>query len=107
MKLGDIRADLTFYTRAEMLEIVRNLISTIAEDYLLENDLEFDDIPYICLSDLEMRIEDGDVAKCVALNRLTDIVNNFRNSGSSQSASVRDFCGRLNQIVTDATMLLQ
>ena len=44
MKLGDIRADLTFYTRAEMLEIVRNLISTIAEDYLLENDLEFDDM---------------------------------------------------------------
>ena len=107
MKRGDIRADLTVYTREEMLEIVSNLISAIAGDYLLENDLEFDDIPYICLSDPEMRIADGDAAKCVALNRLADIVNNFRNSDSSQSASVRDFCGRLNQIVTDATMLLQ
>ncbi|MBQ2034067.1 MAG: hypothetical protein II217_06795, partial [Alistipes sp.] len=77
MEPGRVRVDLSFRSKDELLEIVKGYINNIDPEYLTQNPLEYDDIGYISLSDLEMSIEEGEAGKMVQLEHLRRIVNDF------------------------------
>ncbi len=94
MEPGRVRVDLTFRSKDDLLNIVKGYINNISPEYLLENPLEYDDIQYISLPDLESRIEDGEAGKVTQLEHLRRIVEDFNGTSDSRSVSIRDLCGR-------------
>lgn len=76
MKPGEVKVALSFRSRDELTGIVTEYIRGIDENFL-EDELRFEDIPYIDLPRLEMRIEKDDPNKKAALMHLTNIVDHF------------------------------
>ena len=101
MEPGRVRVDLTFRTKEDLLNIVKGYIDNIDPEYLLENALEYDDIGYISLTDLENRIEDGEAGKQVQLEHLKRIVNDFNGTSDSRSVSIQDLCGHAEMSLTN------
>ena len=101
MEPGRVRVDLTFRTKDELLEIVKGYINNIDPEYLTQNPLEYDDIGYISLTDLEMSIEEGEAGKMIQLEHLRRIVNDFTGNSDSKSVSIRDLCGRSGMSLTN------
>ena len=101
MEPGRVRVDLTFRTKEELLHIVKGYINNINPEYLLENPLEYDDIGYISLTDLEAGIEDGEAGKQVQLEHLKRIVSDFNGTSDSKSVTIQDLCGRSGMSLTN------
>lgn len=101
MEPGRVRVDLTFRSKDELLNIVKGYINNIDPEYLKQNPLEYDDIGYISMSDLEMSIEEGEAGKMVQLEHLRRIVSDFNGDSDSKSVSIRDLCGRSGMSLTN------
>lgn len=101
MEPGRVRVDLTFRSQEELLNIVRGYINNIDPGYLMQNPLEYDDIGYISMDELEMRIEEGEAGKMVQLEHLRRIVDDFKGFSDSKSVSIRDLCGRSGMSLTN------
>lgn len=101
MEPGRVRVDLTFRSKDELLNIVKGYINNIDPEYLTQNSLEYDDIGYISMSDLEMGIEEGEAGKMVQLEHLRRIVDDFTGNSDSKSVSIRDLCGQSGMSLTN------
>lgn len=101
MEAGQVRVDLTFRTKEEMLDIVKGYINNISPEYLQNNPLEYDHIQYISLSDLAMTMNSWDAEAQIQLDHLTRIVNEFNGTSDSKSVSIRDLCGRSGMSLSD------
>lgn len=101
MEPGRVRVDLTFRSKDELLNIVKGYINNIDPEYLKQNPLEYDDIGYVSMSDLEMSIEEGEAGKMVQLEHLRRIVSDFNGDSDSKSVSIRDLCGRSGMSLTN------
>ena len=97
MEAGQVRVDLTFRTKEEMLDIVKGYINNISPEYLQNNPLEYDHI----LSDLAMTMNSWDAEAQIQLDHLTRIVNEFNGTSDSKSVSIRDLCGRSGMSLSD------
>lgn len=102
---GEVRVELTFRTRDEAVQIVRDYISAISADYLKENDITFDDIEYISIPQLESCITDGDASKSIKLEHLRKIVNDFNGTGDSLSEPIKNLYGHSPTILTDPEII--
>lgn len=98
---GKVRVDLTFRTRQELLDIVCGYIRNINPEYLQDNTVEYDDIGYISIAELENSIEAGNSAKTIQLEHLRRIVDDFNSSGDSSSAPIRELCGESVMSLSD------
>lgn len=94
MEPGQVRVDLTFRSKDDLLGMVKGYINGIYPEYLLSNSLEYDDIQYIDLQELENHIEDGEARKVTRLEHLRRIVEDMGGTSDSRSVSIRDLCGR-------------
>lgn len=101
MEIGRVRVELTFRSKEEMLSIVKGYINNISPEYLQNNPLEYEDIQYISLSELEASIEDGEAGKATQLEHLSRIVEDFNGTSDSKSVSIRDLCGRSAMSLSD------
>jgi len=98
---GQVRVDLTFRTREELLEIVRGYIGNISPDYLAQHAITYSDIAYISIPELEGCIEAGDAGRTIQLEHLRRIVDDFNGSSNSCSLPIADLCGRGGISLTD------
>lgn len=101
MEPGRVRVDLTFRSKEDLLNIVKGYINNINPEYLVENPLEYDDIGYVSLTDLEGSIEEGEAGKQVQLEHLKRIVTDFNGTSDSKSVSIQDLCGRSGMSLTN------
>lgn len=99
MAPGELRAELSFLTREEMLNLIKDWVSRISPQWLEQTPLEFDDIPYLPLAELEMEAEEGDAYKVHILNQLSGIVQDFD--------IIRTMCGNSNRIALDPMEILR
>lgn len=91
LKLGELRAVISYRKSQEMVDLVREYVRTIDPSYPY-NEIEFDDIEYLSLSDLNEKVE-GDADKSTAYNHLSNIVNHF--------FEFRDYFDREPETLTD------
>lgn len=77
MEPGTVRVTVTFRQQEELLKIVQAYIQGIYPDYLEENTLEFEDIAYINLAELERHVEKGNADQSTPLGHLSKIVSHF------------------------------
>lgn len=101
MEAGQVRVDLTFRTKEEMLDIVKGYINNISPEYLQNHPLEYDHIQYISLSDLEKTMASWDAEAKTQLDHLEKIVNEYNGTSNSKSVSIRDLCGRSGMSLSD------
>lgn len=101
MESGQVRVELTFRSKDELLEIVKGYIGNISQEYLAENSLEYDSIAYISIPDLEHCIEPGDSGRTIQLEHLRRIVNDFNGTSDSRSEPIRNLCGRGSMTLSD------
>ena len=94
MEPGRVRVELTFRSQEELLNIVKGYINNIDPEYLVQNPLEYGEIGYISIDELEMRIEEGEAGKMVQLEHLRRIVDDFKGISDSKSVSIQDLCGQ-------------
>lgn len=101
MEAGKVRVELTFRSKEDMLNIVKGYINSISPEYLQNNSLEYDDIQYVSLTELETAIDEGEAGKMILLEHLRRIVDDFNGTGDSKSVSIRDLCGRSGMSLSD------
>ena len=94
---GTVRATITFRQPSELLDIVTPYIRTLDPDYLSGGPIQFDDIGYINLSSLAVKMEQGNAAQATALKHLTSIVDHFE--------EIRDLFGTSPITLTDAEQI--
>jgi len=94
---GTVRATITFRQPSELLEIVTPYIQTLDPDFLSGGPIQFDDIGYINLSGLAMKMERGNAAQATAMKHLTSIVEHFE--------EIRDLFGTSPITLTDAEQI--
>lgn len=98
---GEVRVELTFRTRDEAIQIVREYIEAISPQYLADNNITFDDIEYISLAELEASIGNGEAEKNIKLEHLRKIVDDFNGTGISVSEPIKNLYGHSPIILTD------
>ncbi len=101
MELGQVRVELTFRSKEEMLDIVKGYINNISPEYLRNNPLEYEDIRYVDINELETQIEEGEAGKQAQLEHLIRIVEDFNGTSDSRSPSIQDLCGRAGMSLSD------
>ena len=101
MEAGQVRVDLTFRTKEEMLDIVKGYINNISPEYLQNKPLEYDHIQDISLPDLEKTMASWDAEAKTQLDHLEKIVNEYNGTSDSKSVSIRDLCGRSGISLSD------
>ncbi|MCD7807055.1 MAG: hypothetical protein LUH19_06910 [Lachnospiraceae bacterium] len=94
---GSVRAVITFRQPSDLVDIVRPYINTLDPDYLRNNPLEFDDIPYIPVQIFKLKMKEGDAGQAVALKYLSNICDNFE--------EIRDLFGSSPLTLTDKTLI--
>ena len=77
MPKGAVRATINFRQPTEILEFVKSYVNEIDPGYLEGGSLQFDDVSYINLSALEVKMEKGNAKQASAMKHLTSIVENF------------------------------
>lgn len=101
IQIGQVRVDLTFRSKEELLEIVRGYINNIDPTYLSSYPIEYDTISDVNIESLESSIEAGDSAKTIQLEHLRRIVNDFNENSDSKSLPIRSLCGEAGRSLTD------
>ncbi len=74
---GSVRATITFRQPQDLVEIVKPYIKELDPAYLEDNDIQFEDIGYINLAVLSVKMELGNANQATALKHLTSIVEHF------------------------------
>lgn len=74
---GTVRATITFRQQQELLDIVKPYIRAIDPSYLDGSPLQFDDVGYINLAQLRVKMEFGNADQATAEKHLTNIVEHF------------------------------
>lgn len=97
MPKGAVRATINFRQPAEILEFVTSYVGEIDPDYLAGGGLQFDDVSYINLSALEVKMEKGNAKQASAMKHLTSIVENFD--------EIRDLFGSSPITLTDPNLI--
>ncbi len=77
MPKGAVRATINFRQPTEILDFVKSYVNEIDPNYLDGVALQFDDVNYINLSALEVKMEKGNAKQASAMKHLTSIVENF------------------------------
>lgn len=98
MKPGKVKFKLSFYSKEEFVEIVKDCVRKISEEYLNEHDISFDDIEYISIPMLEAGVSVGDY-KNHNLEKLRKIVDGFNTD--TQAASLKNIIGKMPITVND------
>lgn len=68
-----VRAVISFRKPSEIVDIVKSYINIIDPNYLSENSIEFDDIPYLNI----INTEEGNAQKATAYQHLSRIIDHF------------------------------
>lgn len=74
---GSVKATITFRQPQELLDIVIPYINAIDPSYLEGSPLQFEDVGYINLSQLQIKMVEGDANQATAMKHLTNIVEHF------------------------------
>lgn len=77
MPRGAVRATITFRQKGEILDIVRPYVDTLDPGYLQGEQLQFEQIADINVTQLSLKMEMGNADQATALKHLTSIVDNF------------------------------
>lgn len=101
IQIGQVRVDLTFRSKEELLEIVKGYINNIDPEYLASYPVEYDTISDINIYELGSRIESGDSAKTIQLEHLRRIVDDFNENSDSKSLPIKSLCGEAGRSLTD------
>lgn len=97
MPKGAVRATINFRQPTEILEFVRSYVNEIDPNYLDGGSLQFDDVSYINLSALEVKMEKGNAKQASAMKHLTSIIENFDD--------IRDLFGSSPITLTDPNLI--
>lgn len=93
MEPGQVRADISFKQPGDLVSVAEVYIRQIDPEYLEESSLYFDDIPYISLPGLEMKIGQYDNDKKTAFKHLSRMVEHLDD--------IRDLFGHSMVSLTD------
>ena len=96
-KVGEVKVKITFKQPEDLVRIVEGYIQGIDPSYLEDHPVEFDDIAYLPLSELELRVEEGNVSQATPLKHLTKIVEHFE--------EIRDLFGKSPEVMTDPELI--
>lgn len=77
MEEGSVSVKIIFKEKADLIKIICAYLNIIAPNYLKDKTVEFDDVKYIDLAELESKISEGEAEKSVAFKHLSKIVENF------------------------------
>jgi len=97
MPKGAVRATIHFRQPTEILEFVHSYVSEIDPAYVEGDSLRFDDVGYINLSALEVKMEKGNAKQASAMKHLTGIVEHFD--------EIRDLFGASPVTLTDPNLI--
>jgi len=97
MRKGSVRAIIAFRRQDELLDIVRPYLNIISPEYLVETNLQFDDVGYINLAALSVQIEEGNANQAEAFKHLSNIVEHFND--------IRDLFGSSSITLTDPELI--
>ncbi len=109
MEPGKVRAEISFRSRQEMVDIVSGYIRFISPQYLAEHPVDYNGIQRINLGEVAGGIEkkedgtkeEGNADKAKMFGYLEKIVNDFKGIGDSVSRPISDLCGHEGIVLTD------